>query len=138
MAERKIIASERAPKPIGPYSPAIRSGDLYFASGQTGVDPATGGLVPGGITAETRQTLLHCARLLEAAGGSLKDVLKTTVFLREMADFAQMNSVYAEFFPQDPPARSTIQAAALPKGAAVEIECIARLSHRKKQTRQRK
>lgn len=133
MAERRIVSSDQTPKAIGPYSPAVRSGDLVFTSGQLGMDPATGDLVSGGMAAETRQALQHCARLLEAAGGSLKNVVKTTVFLRSMADFSQMNSVYAEFFPQDPPARTTVQAAALPKGAAVEIECVARLSPRRRQ-----
>jgi 2-iminobutanoate/2-iminopropanoate deaminase len=138
MAERIIITSDNVPKAIGPYSPAVRSGDLVFASGQLGMDPATGELVPGGTAAETRQALLHCAHLLEAAGGSMQDVVKTTVFLRDMADFSQMNAVYAEFFPNSPPARTTVQAAALPKGACVEIECVARLSPRKKATRRRK
>ena len=138
MAERIIITSGKIPQAIGPYSPAVRSGDLFFSSGQLGMDPATGELVPGGTAAEARQALLHCAYLLEAAGGSMQDVLKTTVFLRDMADFSQMNAVYAEFFPGSPPARTTIQAAALPKGARVEIECVARLSPRKKATRRRK
>lgn len=137
MAKRTTVSSHHAPKVIGPYSPAVRSGDLLFTSGQLGMDPATDGLVPGGIEAETRQALANCARLLEAAGGSLNDVLKTTVFLRDMADFSRMNSVYAEFFPQNPPARTTVQVA-LPKGAAVEIECIARMSPRKKPVRRRK
>jgi 2-iminobutanoate/2-iminopropanoate deaminase len=138
MAERKILSPDNTPKAIGPYSPAVRSGDLFFSSGQLGMDPATGELVPGGTAAETRQALLHCAHLLEAAGGSMQDILKTTVFLRDMAGFAQMNAVYAEFFPHSPPARTTIQAAALPKGASVEIECIARLAPRRKATRRRK
>jgi 2-iminobutanoate/2-iminopropanoate deaminase len=138
MTERKILSAGNAPKAIGPYSPAVRSGDWLFSSGQMGMDPATGELVSGGTAAETRQALRNCACLLEAAGGSLSDVLKTTVFLRDMADFANMNAAYAESFPHDPPARTTIQAAALPKGAGVEIECIARLSPRKKATRRRK
>jgi 2-iminobutanoate/2-iminopropanoate deaminase len=132
MAERKIISADNAPKAIGPYSPAVRSGDMFFSSGQLGMDPATGELVPGGTAAETRQALRNCACLLEAAGGSLAGVLKTTVFLRDMADFSTMNAAYGEFFPHDPPARTTIQVAALPKGAGVEIECIARLPSRRK------
>jgi 2-iminobutanoate/2-iminopropanoate deaminase len=136
MAEKEIIASEHTPKAIGPYSPAVRSGDVLFTSGQLGMDPATGGLVEGGIAAETRQALLHCTRLLEAAGGTPQDILKTTVYLRSMEDFSQMNSVYAEFFPLDPPARTTIQVAALPKAAAVEIECVARIPPRKYPVRQ--
>ncbi len=138
MAERKTVSSDQTPKAIGPYSPAVRSGDLLFTSGQLGMSPAAGDLVPGGIETETRQALVNCKRLLEAADGSLHDVLKTTVFLRDLADFSRMNSVYAEFFPQDPPARTTVQAAALPKGAAVEIECIARMPTRRKPIRRRK
>ncbi len=138
MPQKEIVSSESAPKAIGPYSPAVRSGDLLFTSGQLGMDPATGGLVAGGVAAETRQALQNCIRLLEAAGATPKDVLKTTVFLRSMEDFSSMNSVYAEFFPHDPPARTTVQAAALPKGAAVEIECIARIPLRKKPARRRK
>ncbi len=138
MPQREIVASEHTPKAIGPYSPAVRSGDLLFTSGQLGMDPATGGLVEGGVAAETRLALQHCTRLLEAAGGTLSDVLKTTVFLRSMEDFSSMNSVYAEFFPHDPPARTTVQAAALPKGAAVEIDCVARIPARKKPARRRK
>jgi 2-iminobutanoate/2-iminopropanoate deaminase len=131
MADRQTVSSESAPRAIGPYSPAVRSGGWFFSSGQLGMDPATGELVAGGTAAETTQALQNLRRLLEAAGGSLGDVLKTTVYLRAMADFQQMNSAYAEFFPHDPPARTTVQAAALPKGAAVEIECIAVLPERK-------
>ncbi len=138
MAQKEIVTSEHTPKAIGPYSPAVRSGDLVFTSGQLGMDPATGSLVAGGIAAETRQALLHCTRLLETAGGAMADVVKTTVFLRSMEDFSPMNAVYAEFFPHDPPARTTIQAAALPKGAAVEIECIARIPLRRKPVRRRR
>ncbi|MBN1439281.1 MAG: RidA family protein [Anaerolineales bacterium] len=138
MAERKILSAENTPKAIGPYSPAVLSGDLFFSSGQLGLDPATGERIPGGVAAETRQALSHCARLLEAAGGSMRDVLKTTVFLRDMADFARMNAVYAEFFPQDPPARTTVQVAALPKGADVEIECLARIPPKRESSRRRK
>jgi 2-iminobutanoate/2-iminopropanoate deaminase len=138
MPQKEIVSSEHTPKAIGPYSPAVRSGELLFTSGQLGMDPATGGLVAGGVTAETRLALQHCTRLLEAAGGTLQDVLKTTVFLRSMEDFSSMNSVYADFFPHDPPARTTVQAAALPKGAAVEIECVARIPARKKPARRRK
>lgn len=125
MTTKRIITSDKCPRAIGPYSMAVQSGPMVFASGQLGLNPATGELVPGGVEAETRQALQNLSRLLEAAGSSLAHAVKTTVFLREMDDFPRMNAVYAEFFPQDPPARSTIQAAALPKGAAVEIECIA-------------
>jgi 2-iminobutanoate/2-iminopropanoate deaminase len=125
---RTIITSDKAPKAIGPYSPAVRTPLGVFTSGQIGLDPRTAELVPGGVAAETRQVLVNLSSLLEAAGTSLAAVVKTTVFLRDMGDFAAMNAVYAEFFPQDPPARSTVAAAALPRGAAVEIEALADLS----------
>ncbi len=124
-SEKKTFASDKAPKAIGPYSPAVQAHGLTFISGQGGIDPATGKLAEGGVEAETRQVLANVKNLLEAAGTSLENVVKTTVFLRDMADFSKMNAVYAEFFTQQPPARSTIQAAALPMGIAVEIEAIA-------------
>ncbi len=123
--DKKIITSSKAPKAIGPYSVAIRTGNLVFASGQLGLDPATGSLVPGGIEAETRQALTNLRHVLEDAGSGLERVVKTIVFLKDMAEFTKMNAVYAEFFTEKPPARSTIQAAALPKGGAVEIEAVA-------------
>ncbi len=123
--DKKVITSDKAPKAIGPYSVAIRTGDLVFTSGQLGLEPATGSLVPGGIEAETRQALTNLRHVLADAGSGLERVVKTIVFLKDMADFAKMNAVYAEFFTENPPARSTIQAAALPKGGAVEIEAIA-------------
>ncbi|MGH2620786.1 MAG: Rid family detoxifying hydrolase [Anaerolineales bacterium] len=122
---REVVAPERGAKPIGPYSPGIRAGGFVFASGAIGKDPATGALVGGGVEAETRQALENLGRVLEAGGSSLKQVVKTTVFLLDMGDFAKMNQVYAGFFGDEPPARSTIQVAALPGGAAVEIEAIA-------------
>ncbi len=124
---RQVVVSGKAPKPIGPYSVGIVHGALVFASGMLGLDPRTGELAPGGVEAETRQSLQNVAAILEAAGSSMSLVLKTTVFLRDMADFARMNAVYAEFFPAEPPARSTVQVAALPKGGAVEIEAVAAL-----------
>ncbi len=127
MSGKQIVSSDKAPKAIGPYSMAVRCGQLVFSSGQLGLDPSTGELVSGGVEAETRQALRNLSALLEACGSSLQGAVKTTVFLREMGDFAKMNAVYAEFFPKDPPARTTVQAAALPKGAAVEIECIAEI-----------
>ena len=123
--DKKVIASEKAPKAIGPYSAAIRSINLVFTSGQLGLDPHSGNLVMGGIEAETRQALTNLRHVLEAAGSSLSSVLKTTVFMKDMADFSKMNAVYAEFFSEDPPARSAFQVAALPKGGCVEIEAIA-------------
>jgi 2-iminobutanoate/2-iminopropanoate deaminase len=122
---KMIVTTDKAPKAIGPYSVAIKTDSLIFASGQAGLDPATGELVHGGIEAETRQVLTNLKNVLEAAGTDLAHVVKTTVFLKDMADFPKMNAIYAEFFPTNPPARSTIAAAGLPKGAAVEIEAIA-------------
>jgi 2-iminobutanoate/2-iminopropanoate deaminase len=123
--DRKVITSKKAPKAIGPYSVAIQTGSLVFTSGQLGLDPATGNLVAGGIEAETRQSLTNIRHVLADAGSSLDQVVKTIVFMKDMAEFTKMNAVYAEFFPENPPARSTVQAAALPKGGAVEIEVIA-------------
>lgn len=113
-----------APAALGPYSHAVVSGDFVFLSGQLGLDPATNALAPGGVEAETRQSLSNISAILAELGLSLSDVVKTTVFLRDMGDFARMNAVYAEFFPKDFPARSAVQAAALPKNGAVEIEVI--------------
>lgn len=125
MTQKQIITSEKTPKAIGPYSIANRFGSLVFTAGQLGLDPQTGDLVPGGVEAETRQALTHLRSVLEAAGSSLDQVLKTTVFLRDMNDFARMNAIYSEFFTANYPARSAVQVAALPKGAAVEIEAVA-------------
>lgn len=126
--KKVIIKSEKAPKALGPYSVANRFGTFVFAAGQLGLDPATGELVIGGVEAETRQALTNLKHVLEAAGSGMEQVVKTTVFLRDMDDFIKMNSVYAEFFTADFPARSTVQVAALPKNAAVEIELIASVS----------
>jgi 2-iminobutanoate/2-iminopropanoate deaminase len=123
--DKKVITSHKAPQPIGPYSVAIRAGHLVFTSGQLGLDPATGNLVPGGIEAETRQALINLQHVLSDAGSGLEQVVKTVVFLKEIAEFTKMNAIYAEFFTENPPARSTVQAAALPKGGAVEIEAVA-------------
>ena len=123
--DKKVIISEKAPKAIGPYSVAIRSGNMVFTSGQLGLDPTTGNLVPGGIGAETRQSLTNLRNVLADSGSDMDAVVKTIVFLRDMADFQKMNSIYAEFFPENPPARSTVQVAALPKNGAVEIEVVA-------------
>jgi 2-iminobutanoate/2-iminopropanoate deaminase len=125
MPQKQIIKSDQAPKALGPYSVANRVGDWIFAAGQLGLDPATGELAQGGIEAETRQSLTNLKHVLEAAGSSLENVVKTTVFLRDINDFAAMNGVYAQFFTANFPARSTVQVAALPKGAAVEIEVVA-------------
>ena len=124
---RKVIASEKAPRAIGPYSPAIGTPHYVYTSGQIGLAPATRVLISGGIEAETRQALSNISTLLEEAGTSLAAVVKTTVFLRDMADFDRMNAVYAEFFTEEPPARTTVAVAALPRGAAVEIDAVAYL-----------
>ena len=124
---KKIIVTDKAPKAIGPYSVAVQTGQMVYTAGQIGLDPATGEIVPGGIEAETRQVLTNLKNVLEASGSSLGDVVKTTVFLRDMADFAKMNVIYGEFFNQQPPARTTVAVAGLPKGGAVEIEAVATL-----------
>lgn len=122
----KSISTFNAPAAIGPYSQAVDSGaGLVFLSGQLPLDPATGAFPEGGIQAQTRQSLRNVQAILEAAGLSLANVVKTTVFLADMGDFAAMNEVYASFFAEPFPARSAVAAKALPKGALVEIECIA-------------
>lgn len=127
MTEKRTIICEKAPKALGPYCVANCWGNLVFTAGQLGLDPTTNELVPGGIEAETRQALTNIKHVLEASGSSLENVLKTTVFLKDMNEFSKMNAVYAEFFTTNFPARSTVQVAALPKGGAVEIETIAGL-----------
>jgi 2-iminobutanoate/2-iminopropanoate deaminase len=124
---RHVITTDTAPKAIGPYSQAIKikSGETIFTAGQLGIDPATGNMVGDGIAAETRQALKNVQAILTAAGSTMDLVIKTTVFLKDLNDFATMNAVYAEFFPKNPPARSTIQVARLPKDGLVEIEAIA-------------
>ena len=124
-SKKEVVIASEAPAAIGPYSVAVRAGLFVYTAGQIGIDPATGALVSGGVEAETRQALINLKHVLEAAGSSLENVVKTTVFLRDMEDFSRMNAVYAEFFTENYPARSAIQAAALPKGAAVEIEAVA-------------
>jgi 2-iminobutanoate/2-iminopropanoate deaminase len=125
MIEKLVATSAKVPKPVAPYSPGIRVGELIFIAGQLGIDSATGALVPGGIEAETRQALHNMGNVLEAAGATLENVVKTTVFLRDINEFARMNAIYGEYFSDKPPARSAFQVVALPLGAAVEIEAIA-------------
>jgi len=125
MNTKQIVSSPNAPAAIGPYSIATRFQSLVFTAGQVGIDPATGELVADDIVAQTRQVLTNLKNVLEAAGSSMEHVLKTTVYLKDMQQFNRMNQVYAEFFPKDPPARSTVQVSALPKGALIEIEAIA-------------
>lgn len=126
------ITTDAAPAAIGPYSQAVRTtqapaapGGLIFTSGQLPIDPATGTFVPGGVAEQTTQVLKNLQAVLEAGGSSLAHVVKTTVFLKDMNDFAAMNTVYASFFPSQPPARSTVEVARLPKDALVEIEAVA-------------
>jgi 2-iminobutanoate/2-iminopropanoate deaminase len=126
---KDIIKTERAPKAIGPYSAGVRTNCFIFTAGQLGIIPETGNIIEGGIENETRQALQNIQHILEEAGSSLNLIVKTTVFLRDMAEFSRMNTVYAEFFTENPPARSTVQVAALPKGGAVEIEAIALVAH---------
>ena len=121
----KAIHTDQAPKALGPYSQAIEAGGMVFASGQVPIDHATDQFVSGGIKEQTRQSLTNARSILQQAGTDLSHVVKTTVFLADMADFAAMNEVYAEFFSQPYPARSAVAVKQLPKGALVEVECIA-------------
>jgi len=121
----QIVATDKAPKAVGPYSQAVRAGEFLFCAGQIPLDPATGQLVPGGIREQTERVLENIKAVLASQGIGVEHVVKTTVFMTNLADFAAMNEVYAKSFPTNPPARSTVQVAALPKGAQVEIEVIA-------------
>jgi 2-iminobutanoate/2-iminopropanoate deaminase len=122
---KKHIETQEAPKPIGPYSQAVISGGLLFCSGQIALDPATGELIGGDVAAQTERALQNLLAVLREAKMGPENVVKTTVFLADMADFAKMNEVYARYLGKEPPARSTVQAAGLPKGARVEIDVIA-------------
>jgi len=122
---KQIVQTDHAPKAIGPYSQAVIYQGIAYLSGQIPLDPASGQVVEGGIAEQTERVMLNLGRVLEASGSSFKQVLKTTVFLADMAEFPKMNEVYAMYFPNDPPARATVQAAGLPRGVRVEIECIA-------------
>jgi 2-iminobutanoate/2-iminopropanoate deaminase len=124
---KKIVRSDAAPAAVGPYSQAIRGGDFLFVSGQLGIDPATKQMAEGGIQNQAERALANIAAILEAAGTGMSSVVKTTVLLQSMDDFARLNEVYAKFFPKDPPARATYQVGKLPLGALVEIEAIAYL-----------
>ena len=125
---RQAVATPSAPKAIGPYSQAIRAGSLLFVSGQIPLDPATGQMVEGGIAAQTHRVFQNLAAILEAAGTSFDQVVRTTVYLADMNDFAAMNEVYGTYFSSPAPARATVQAARLPRDARVEIDVIAALS----------
>lgn len=122
---KKAISTTKAPAAIGPYSQAIKVGNLVYTSGQIPIDPATGNFVEGGIKEQTRQSLTNVKAILEEAGLTMKNVVKTTVFMADMAEFADMNAVYSEFFAEPYPARSAVAVKTLPKGALVEIEVVA-------------
>lgn len=122
---KTIISTTRAPRAIGPYSQAVKVGSFVFTAGQIALDPETSQLVAGDITVQTHRVMRNLQAVLEAAGASLDRVVKTTCFLADLADFAAFNAVYAEYFRENPPARSTVQAARLPAGASVEVECVA-------------
>jgi 2-iminobutanoate/2-iminopropanoate deaminase len=123
--KKEVVTADNAPQAIGPYSAAVKAGHFVFTAGQLGIDPGTGEFVEGGIEAQTRQALDNLSAVLQAAGTSLEDVVKTTVFLNDMDDFSAMNEVYGQFFTHDYPARSAVQAARLPKNGLVEIEAVA-------------
>ncbi|HNY40346.1 MAG TPA: RidA family protein [Bryobacteraceae bacterium] len=124
---KQIISTEKAPKAIGPYSQAVAWNGLVYLSGQIPLDPVTGQLVDGGIAEQTVRVLENLKAVLEASGSALADVLKTTVFLKDMGEFAAMNEVYGRYFGENPPARATVEAARLPRDVRVEIECVAAL-----------
>src|SRR5512145_2386471 len=123
--KRETVGTAGAPAAIGPYSQAIRAGDFLFCSGQIPLDPSTGKMVEGGIAVQTERVLRNLEAVLAAGGGSLASVVKTTVYLADLGDFPAMNAVYGKFFPQDPPARATVEVSKLPAGARVEIDAVA-------------
>ena len=120
-----IVSTDRAPRAIGPYSQAVISNGFVFVSGQVPIDPATGQIVAGGIAEQTARVFENIRNVLEAAGSSLEQAVKTTVYLKDMGEFAQMNEAYGRYFPANPPARATIEAARLPRDVRIEIDCIA-------------
>ena len=126
---KKIISTPAAPVAIGPYSQAVQAGNFLFASGQIAIDPATGELVTKGVAAQTQRVMENLRAVLAAAGANFSSVVKTTIYLADMGDFAQVNEVYAGYFEQAPPARATVEVARLPKDVAVEIDAIAVLSN---------
>lgn len=125
MAMKEIISTENAPGAIGPYSQAIKANGMLFCSGQIPIDPGTGEFVSGGVAEQTEQVFKNLIAVLEAGGSSLENVVKTTVFLADMGEFAVMNEVYGRYFDSNKPARATVQAARLPRDAKIEIDCIA-------------
>lgn len=122
---KKIINTQEAPAAVGPYSQAVRTGNLLFVSGQIPLDPVSGDVVGSNVQEQTRQVLSNLEKVLQAAGASLANVVKTTVFIRDMSEFPLVNEVYAAFFKADPPARACVEVSALPKGVSVEIEAVA-------------
>lgn len=122
--KKKVIQTEKAPKAIGPYSQAIQTDAFIYTAGQIGLDPTTGELISATVEEQTRQALTNLRNVIEAAGSNMENTVKTTVFLKDMNDFPKMNAIYAEFFGANPPARSTVAVAALPKGGLVEIEAV--------------
>lgn len=125
MTEKQVVTTDKAPKAVGPYSPAIVANGFVFCSGQVAIDPATNTLIDGDVEAQAHRVLQNLQAVLQAAGSDLRRAVKMTVFLADIADFKRVNGVYAQYFPDAPPARSAFQVAALPLGALVEIECIA-------------
>jgi 2-iminobutanoate/2-iminopropanoate deaminase len=125
--QREVVRCEKAPKAIGPYEQAVKVGGWVFTSGQIPLDPKTGNMVEGGIAPQTRQVMENLRAVLEAAGTSMSGVVKTTVYMTNLGDFQRMNEVYAEYFPQDKPVRSTVGVASLPRGALVEIDVLAQV-----------
>ena len=123
--EKQVVNTDQAPAAIGPYSQALKIGEMVFVSGQIPIDPATGDIVQGDIKAQTRQVLTNLNAVLKAAGSSLEEAVKTTVYITNMDEFAQVNEVYSEFFKDQPPARACVEVSRLPKGVAVEIDAIA-------------
>ena len=123
--DKQVITSEKAALPVGPYSQAIKTGNFIFVAGEKGIDPQTGKIVEGGIAAETRQTLENVKAILDAAGATMDNAVRSVVYMTDMGEFSQMNEVYAEYFNQAPPGRSCVQVVALPAGAHVEIEITA-------------
>ena len=128
MQDRRTISTPEAPSAIGPYSQAVVHGGLVYCSGQVALDPATQELVPGGIEEQTKQVLRNLGSVLAASGSSLDRVLKTTVYLQRLDEFTRMNTVYGSFFAKEPPARATVEVAKLPRGALIEIDCVAALA----------
>lgn len=123
--DREVVFTDAAPKAIGPYSQAVTAGNMVFASGQLGMDPSTGQLVEGGIAEQTRQALNNLRAVIEAAGCTMDNVVSCTVYMKNLDDFSNMNGIYAEYFPANPPSRATVQVARLPKDGLIEISCIA-------------